>query len=99
LRGEASLVPEERGVFASLNVEKICFCRRRCARRPSAGGDLHAVSNLKERLTSRHTSSRAGTADARDRPDLRTGARLLCWTADRGTAPVIVQQSDARSRN
>jgi branched-chain amino acid transport system ATP-binding protein len=93
--------PEERGVFASLNVEENLLLPP--VVRPG-GMELEAVfglfPNLKERLRSQGTKLSGGEqqmlAIARI---LRTGARLLLLDEPtEGLAPVIVQQIGATLR-
>jgi branched-chain amino acid transport system ATP-binding protein len=87
--------PEERGIFASLNVEENLLLPP--AVKPG-GLDVHAIfglfPNLKERLRSQGTKLSGGEQQmlAIGRI-LRTGARLLLLDEPtEGLAPVIVQQ-------
>ena len=90
-----ALCPEERGIFASLNVEENLLLPPQIA---DGGLPLEAIfelfPNLKERLASQGTKLSGGEqqmlAIARI---LRTGARLLMLDEPtEGLAPVIVQQ-------
>jgi branched-chain amino acid transport system ATP-binding protein len=90
-----ALCPEERGIFASLNVEENLLLPPQIA---DGGLPLAAIfelfPNLKERLASQGTKLSGGEqqmlAIARI---LRTGARLLMLDEPtEGLAPVIVQQ-------
>ncbi len=93
-----ALCPEERGIFASLNVEENLMLPPEV--RPgglAVDGNLQLFPNLKERLASQGTKLSGGEqqmlAIARI---LRTGAKfLLLDEPTEGLAPVIVQQIGA----
>ena len=69
--------PEERGIFASLDVtENLMLPPVKAARRPADRGNLHATPNLKERAQPGQ-SCRRRAADARHRTHPAHRAKLL----------------------
>jgi len=90
-----ALCPEERGIFASLNVEENLLLPPKVAEGGLALSAIYELfPNLKERLTSQGTKLSGGEQQmlAIGRI-LRTGARLLMFDEPtEGLAPVIVEQ-------
>ena len=87
--------PEERGIFASLDVRENLLLPPVVRRgRAVAGSDLRAVSKSEGAARQPgHQTVRRRAADAGDRADPATGARFLMLDEPtEGLAPVIIQQ-------
>jgi len=95
------ICPEERGIFASLNVEENLLLPPHVA---AGGMGVEAIltlfPNLRERMRSQGTKLSGGEQQMLAMaPILRTGARLLLLDEPtEGLAPVIVQQIGATIR-